>query len=128
MKINIQTDGVIITSKQKSMMEKKLLKMKRYLKEEPMNIDLILRDDTGPEKGGVDQKVHINATWGKEQIFIEETDDRLMRAFAYAIKRFERQLNRYHKKMIEESQKGGGRFEKLKIWKKIKRRKSNKKD
>jgi len=121
MKINIQTDGVIITSRQKSLMEKKLLKMKRYLPDEPTRIDLLLSDQSGPEKGGIDQTVRINATFGKEKIFIEEIDDRLMRAFAFAAKRFERQLSRYHKERIIKTQHGGGgRLDK--IWKVIKRK------
>jgi len=121
-KINIHTDGVIITAKQKAMMEKKIAKMKRYLPDEPSAIDLLFKDDTSLEKGGVDQRVHLNVTFGKEQIFIEEVDDRLMRAFAYAIKRLERQLSRFHRKRIDQVRRGGGgRFDKL--IKVIKRRK-----
>jgi ribosomal subunit interface protein len=114
MKINIHTDGIIITAKQKAMMEKKLSRMKRYLPDENIIIDLLLKDETSEEKGGVDQNVHINATFGKEKIFIEEEDDRLLRAFAIALKRFERQLSRYHRKRIDKVKRGGGgRFEKL---------------
>ena len=53
MKVNIKTKDVIITAKQKSMIEKKLMKMKKYLTQfEPVNIDVILLDQTGTEKGG----------------------------------------------------------------------------
>ena len=114
MKINIHVDGVIITSKQKTLMERKLQKMKRYVSDEPMAIDLILKDESSAEKGGVDQKVEISATFGKEKIFITETDDRMLRAFAFASKRFERQLSRFHEKRVSQNQNGGGgRLEKL---------------
>lgn len=114
MKLNTHVDGVIVTSKQKSMMERKLTRMKRYLPDETLVLDLILKDDSSTEKGGIDQKVQIVATFGKEKILIEEIDDRLMRAFAHAIKRMERQLVRYHKKTVDKIRRGGGgRFEKL---------------
>ena len=114
MKVKIHVDGVIITSKQNKLMEKKLMKMKRYLPDETLNIDLFLKDESSAEKGGIDQKVEISATFGKEKIFISETDDRMMRAFAFAMKRFERQLTRFHDKRISKSQSSGGaRFEKL---------------
>lgn len=122
MKIEIHTDGVILTSKQKSLMEKKLLKTKRYIPDEPIMIDLILRDESSSEKGGIDQKVEINATFGKEKIFVSEVDNRTMRAFAFAFKSFERQLSRFHEKRISQTQHGGGgRFEKL--WGIVKRSK-----
>lgn len=122
MKIEVHADGVIITSKQKAGMEKKLKKMKKYIPDEPLTIDLTLRDETSSEKGGIDQKVEINATFGKEKIFVSETDDRLMRAYALALNRFERQLSRLHRRRISKTQHGGGgRFEKL--WGVIKRRK-----
>ena len=114
MKINIQTKGVLITSKQKAQVEKKITRMKRYVKEEPLTVDVMFIDETSPQKGGIDQAVHINATFGKEKIFIEEVDDRLMRAFALALKRFERQLTRFHRKKVEKLHKvGEGRLEKI---------------
>ena len=114
MKVKIHIDGVIITSKQNKLMEKKLMKMKRYLPDETLNIDLFLKDESSAERGGIDQKVEISATFGKEKIFISETDDRMMRAFAFAMKRFERQLVRFHDKRVSKSQSSGGaRFEKL---------------
>jgi len=126
MKVKIHIDGVIITSKQNKLMEKKLMKMKRYLPDDTLNIDLFLKDESSAEKGGIDQKVEISATFGKEKIFISETDDRMMRAFAFAMKRFERQLVRIHDKRISKSQSSGGaRFEKL--WGIIKKPKFRKK-
>ena len=118
MKVIIHTDDVILTAKQKAMMEKKLMKMKRYSPEEPMTVDLTLKDDSGTEKGGVDQKIHISAIIGKEKIFVEELDDRIMRAFAIAAKKFERQLSTIHKKNVEKSHKGG-RLDK--IWRIIRK-------
>lgn len=123
MKLNTHVDGVIVTSKQKAMMEKKLGRMKRYLPDELLVLDLILKDESSPEKGGVDQKVQIVATFGKEKILIEETDDRLLRAFAHAIKKMERQLSDYNKKRVDKVRRGGGgRLEKL--WGVIRRKKS----
>lgn len=114
MKINIHVDGVIITSKQKTLMERKLQKMKRYVADQPMAVDLVLKDESSAEKGGIDQKVEISATFGKEKIFVSEIDDRMMRAFAFALKRFERLLSRFHEKKVSQNQNGGGgRFEKL---------------
>ena len=61
-----------------------------------------------------DQKVQLNVTFGKEKVFVEESDNRLMRAFAYAAKRLEKNLRSWHKKQIEGDQAiGGGRFEKV---------------
>lgn len=114
MKIEFHTKDVILTSKQKKLMEKKLLKTKKYIPDEPMMVDVILRDESSPEKGGFDQKIEINATFGKEKLFIEETDERLMRAFAFALQRFERKLQHFHKKRIDAHRKPGGlRFEKV---------------
>jgi ribosomal subunit interface protein len=119
MKIEIHTDGVILTAKQKAGMEKKLSRMKKFIPDEPLTIDLILKDETSAEKGGIDQKVEINATFGKEKIFVSEVDDRLMRAFVLALKRFERQITRYHRKRIDQIQKTG-RLDK--IWKIVRRK------
>lgn len=119
MKLEVHTDGVILTAKQKSQMEKKLSKTKKFIPDETLTIDLILKDESSAEKGGVDQKVEINATFGKEKIFISETDDRITRAFAFALKRFERQLSRYHKKKIDNVKKTS-RFDK--IWKIVRRK------
>ena len=114
MKINFQTKEVILTSKQKSRMQKKLTKMKKYFNNSPSQIDVFLSDDSSSEKGGIDQKVQIQTICGKEKIIVEEVDDRLMRAFLFALKRFERQLRRQHKKRIDKTKRGGGgRFDKL---------------
>ena len=115
MKINVQTKGVIITSRQKSTIEKKIAKMKRYfIHDEPAIVDVVLIDETGPEKGGEDQTVQISATFGKEKIFIEETDNRIMRAFAFSLDRLNRNLRRFHERRIDGHQEvGEARFEKV---------------
>ena len=114
MKVNIQTKGIIITAKQKAQMEKQLLRLKKYIRDiEPVVVDVKLLDETGPEKGGVDQAVHINAILPKERIFIEEVDDRIMRAFQFAYKILERRLRRYSDKMIGNRRREGSRFKSI---------------
>lgn len=106
MKVEFHIKDIIITASQKSLIEKKLMRLKRYLKNEPMTVDIYLRDETSPEKGGVDQAVELSATFGREKLFVREVDDRLMRAFAFAYKSFERQMQRFHKKEIDKSHEG----------------------
>lgn len=101
---------IVITAKQKSIIEKKLFKLKRYLKDEPMVIDCYLLDETGSEKGGTDQVVELSAVFGSEKIFVREVDDRLMRAFAYAYQSFERRMQRFHKKRIDKNHRGGDNY------------------
>ena len=111
MKINIQIKGVVITAKQKSLIEKKLMRLKRYTKEwSPVNCDVKLYDQTGESKGGVDQAVDIKITLPKETIFVEEVDDRMMRAFAYAYQTVERRLRRYSQKFTSNKRREGSRF------------------
>jgi ribosomal subunit interface protein len=111
MRVNIQTKGVIITAKQKSAMEKKLLRLKRYTKEwTPVICDVKLIDETGPEKGGIDQTVQINVVLPKEIIFIKETDDRIMRAFGFAHQILERKLRRYNQKFTSDRRREASRF------------------
>lgn len=125
MKINFQADGVIITAKQKALMEKKIYRLKKYLNHKDATIDIILKDDSSVEKGGIDQSVHLSTILGREKIFIEEVDDRLMRAFALAFRRFERRISEFHQKRVESFQGDGeNRFEKL--WNIIKRKKHKK--
>jgi len=105
MKIEFHVKDIVLTARDKSLIEKKLQKLKRYLKDEPMMIDIFLRDETSPEKGGIDQSVEISITFGKEKIFVREVDDRLMRAFAFAYKGLERNLQRFHRKRVKSSHK-----------------------
>ena len=77
-------------------------------------IDVILQDESSSEKGGMDQMVKLIATFGKEKIYIEEVDERLMKAFAIALQRFERDLERFHERRTDRSKKPGGlRWEKV---------------
>jgi len=126
MKVNFQTKGIIITSKQKSIIERKISRIKKYLNgSEPSVVDVILIDQSGTEKGGVDQCVHLSVIIGKEKVFVEEVDNRIMRAFAYALERLERSLRRRHEKIVEKGQEtGGGRLEK--VFGILKRRKNKK--
>jgi len=111
MEIEFHIKNIVITSKQKALIEKKIAKVKKYLaKEEPITVDVYLMDETSPEKGGVDQTVHISAVIGKEKVYVEETDDRLMRAFAYAYDSFERKLSRLHHKKIDRQESGDKTF------------------
>jgi len=114
MKIEFHTKGVIITAKQKSLMQKKLLKVKKYIPDEELIVDVILCDETSPEKGGIDQVVKLSATFGKEKVYIEEANNRLMRAFAIANKRFDRKLQEFHREKTDRNKKTGGlRWEKV---------------
>ena len=114
MQINVQTRGVIITSKQRSQMERQLSKLKKYMKDvSPVMIDLTLIDESGPEKGGIDQAVHINVILPGEKIFIEEVDDRIVRAFGFAVKTLERRLRRYSQKRVGDQRRKASRFKSL---------------
>jgi ribosomal subunit interface protein len=101
-KINFHAKGVIVTAKQKALMEKKIANLRKYLKDiNPVTVDLSLIDESSPERGGIDQAVHITVILPEEKIFIEEVDDRIMRAFGFALKTLERRLSRRHKKNID---------------------------
>jgi ribosome-associated translation inhibitor RaiA len=58
----------------------------------------------------MDQTVHLSAVFGKEKVFVEETDDRLMRAFAFALKSFERKLSRLHRRKVDKAKSGDRTF------------------
>ncbi|MFA6963373.1 MAG: HPF/RaiA family ribosome-associated protein [Patescibacteria group bacterium] len=113
MKVEFHIKEIVITAKQKSLIEKKILKLKRYIKDEPLVVDVYLRDETSAEKGGVDQSVELSATFGTEKMFVKEIDDRLMRAFAFAYKKLERNLQEFHRKRVDFSQGKEGRINKL---------------
>jgi len=110
MKIEFHIKNVVITAKQKALFEKKLLRAKKYCKDEPITIDVYLRDESSPEKGGVDQTVELSTVIAGEKVFVSETDDRLLRAFARAHKAFDRQMNDIHKEKIEKTQKGSDSY------------------
>lgn len=106
MKIEFHIKDIVITANQKSLIEKRLAKLKRYVKDEPMIIDVYLTDESSAEKGGIDQSVELSGIFSGEKIFVKEIDDRLMRAFAFAYSSFERQLERFHRKRIDKMGKG----------------------
>lgn len=110
MQVEFHIKEIVITSKQKSLIEKKLMKLKRYSKDEPLKIDCYLRDETSSEKGGADQAVELATLVGKEKIFVREVDDRLMRAFAFAYRSIERQLERLHRKRIDRTHEGTEKY------------------
>lgn len=105
MKVEFHIKDVVITAHQKALMEKKLYKLKRYLKDEPMVVDLYLSDESSEEKGGEDQSVEISVVFQSEKIFVREVDSRLMRAFAFAYRSIERKLQEFHQKRIGNSNK-----------------------
>jgi len=111
MKVNFNIKDVIINTKQKKLMEKKLLALRKFVKNwSPVNIDVTLTDESGPDKNGIDQAVHINVILPKEKIYIEEVDDNMMRAFNYATKTLERRFRRYNKKHINNSRREASHF------------------
>ena len=111
MKVNFNIKGVIINTKQKKLMEKKLLTLRKFVQNwSPVTIDVTLTDESGPDKNGIDQAVHMNVILPKEKIYIEEVDDNMMRAFNYAAKTLERRFRRYNKKHIDNDRREASRF------------------
>ena len=111
MKVNFNIKDVIISTKQKKMMERKLLTLRKFVKNwSPVSVDVTLTDESGPDKNGIDQAVHLNVILPKEKIYIEEIDDNMMRAFNYATKTLERRFRRYNKKNIDNNRREASRF------------------
>ncbi len=114
MKVNFKIKDVIINTKQKRLMERKLLTLRKFVKNwSPVNVDVTLTDESGPDKNGIDQAVHINVILPKEKIYIEEVDDNMMRAFNFATKTLERRFRRYNKKHINNSRREASRFKSI---------------
>lgn len=111
MKVSVKTKGVVLTSKQKSQIEKQLARLKKFISHiEPVTIEVTFLDLSGPTKGGVDQAVHLNVVLPKETIFIEEVDDRALRAFQFAYKTLERRLRRFADKLNADKRRQQSRF------------------
>jgi len=111
MKVNFKIRDVIINTKQKRIMERKLLALRKFVKNwSPVIVDLTLTDESGPDRNGIDQAVHINVILPKEKIYIEEVDNNMMRAFNYATKTLERRFRRYNKKNIDNNRREASRF------------------
>lgn len=70
-------------------------------------------DQSGPNRGGIDQAVHLQLTLPKETIYIEEVDDRALRAFQYAYKTLERRLRRYADKFGADRRREDRRFKSI---------------
>jgi len=102
MKINFHIEDGKITEENRVLMEEKLNKLKRFMKIEPLIIDLYITDEADKANdGGVDHSVRLSAQFGKEQIFIEKVDSEVMRAFAHCYKKMEIALEKYHEKMVD---------------------------
>lgn len=111
MRVQVKTKGVVLTSKQTSQIEKQVTKLRKYLKNiDPITVEVSFIDQSGPTRGGIDQKVHINAVLPGETIFIEEIDDRALRAFQFAYKTLERRLRRYSDKQVGDKRRQSRRF------------------
>jgi len=112
--INVVTKDVIITARQKSDIEKKIGRLKKYLKHEsPVAVEVHLIDDSGPNKNGVTQSVKIDVTSEHYNIHVEEKRNNIMKAFALALSSVDRQVRDQHKKEIQKAHTGGGRFDKV---------------
>ena len=111
MRVQVKTKGVVLTSKQKSQIEKQIAKLKKFVKDiDPITVEVSFIDQSGSTRGGVDQAVHINAVLPKEKIFIEEIDDRALRAFQYAYKTLERRFRRYSEKLVDDKRRANSKF------------------
>lgn len=113
MQINVSTRDVIITARQKRYIEKKVNRLNKYLRHEsPVTVNVVLIDDSGPNKSGVTQTVKIDVTSAHYQTHVEEKKNNVMKAFARAMSSAERQVRDKHKQKIQKSRRGG-RFDKV---------------
>ena len=114
MQINVVTKDVIITARQKSDIEKKISRLKKYLKHEnPVTVDVHLIDDAGQNKTGVTQSVKIDVVSEHYNIHVEEKKSNIMKAFANALGSVDRQIRDQHKKEIDSTRTGTNRLEKV---------------
>jgi len=107
MDVSISTRGVIVTARQKSYIEKRILKFNKYLKHlSPVKAAVQLIDDSGPNKTGVTQTVKIDLDAPGYELHVEEKKNNLMKAFANAVSAAERQVRDQHKQKIEKRRRG----------------------
>jgi len=107
MDISISTRGVIVTARQKSYIEKRILKFNKYLKHlSPVKAAVQLIDDSGPNKTGVTQTVKIDLDAPGYELHVEEKKNNLMKDFANAVSAAERQVRDQHKQKIEKRRRG----------------------
>lgn len=111
MNVSVKTKGVVLTAKQKSQIEKQIHKLKKFLNHiDPVTIEVSFIDQSGPNKGGKDQAVHINVNLPKENVFIEEVSDRALRSFQIAYKNLERRLRKYGEKNVDNKRRANSKF------------------
>lgn len=114
MQINVVTKDVIITARQKSDIEKKIGRLKKYLKHEsPVVAEVHLIDDSGPNKDGVTQTVKIDVRSEHYNIHVEEKKNNIMKAFANALRSVDRQVRDQHKMEIDATRTRTNRLEKV---------------
>ena len=107
MDISISTRGVIVTARQKSYIEKRILKFNKYLKHlSPVKAAVQLIDDSGPNKTGVTQTVKIDLDAPGYELHVAEKKNNLMKAFDNAVSAAERQVRDQHKQQIEKRRRG----------------------
>ncbi len=114
MKISIRTKGIDLSAKDRTQVEKRISRLKKYFDDEAATVDVYFIQESG--EGGnkkADIGVHLNAVMGKEKFFIEEVDDQPMRAFAFAYHRFKRIIERYHRRKVDEATKPAGKLDSL---------------
>ena len=124
MDISISTRGVIVTARQKSYIEKRILKFNKYLKHlSPVKAAVQLIDDSGPNKTGVTQTVKIDLDAPGYELHVEEKKNNLMKAFAKAVNATERQVRDQHKQKIEKRRRGVSFDKVVNIFGKFRRKK-----
>ena len=128
MQVSVQTKEVILTSRQKSYIEKKLGGLKRYYKTEVEAISVTAHflDDNGTSKGGYDQLVKIDFEAPSVNFHAEEQSTNMMKAFNKAFAAIERQIREDRKKQLKSHKRDGSRLEKVFGILKIGRKKDNK--
>ena len=124
MDVSISTRGVIVTARQKSYIEKRILKFNKYLKHlSPVKAAVQLIDDSGPNKTGVTQTVKIDLDAPGYELHVEEKKNNLMKAFANAVSAAERQVRDQHKQKIEKRRRGVSFYSVVNIFGKFRRKK-----
>ncbi|HOX41154.1 MAG TPA: HPF/RaiA family ribosome-associated protein [bacterium] len=114
MQIQFRAKDVVLTDKNRSYIERRIRKLKHYIHDEPVMVDVYLTDESSKEKGGDDQSVEIAAMIKGKKLFVHETDPEIMVAFAKAYEGFDRKIKEIHARRIDRSQKPrDGRIERL---------------
>jgi len=101
MKIEFHDKDKIATDDERDLMLRKVSRLKKYVKDEPIIFDIYVQDETGIRKGGTDKVVEISSVFQDEKIFTKAKDSRLLRSFATAYLSSERQLRDMHRERID---------------------------